>query len=140
MGILKGLLKTRQGKKKLGICIPDVTRKKIKKEMTDLEFAESLGSVPSFVVAGLYMVEDTLMLEGIVRTGVLERNAVADFGESQARIVDLQCGFKSVEKMSAGQRGAIFLAGAQSASIKRGDVIEFREAVQKQKQLKTASA
>ena len=123
MGLLKSVLHSEQEKKhSLGVCIPDSRKEKAKDET-----GQPLREGSSFTVSGIFHVQDSLMLQGTMSGGVAKKKDKISFGQAKLVIKDLQVGNRSVETITPGETGAMFLKPEKGKFpiIRIGDVLEF---------------
>ncbi len=134
MEILQRLFE-KDKKRSLGVCIPEASKRKAmetelkeKKKVKDeiVTIVEThMGN--AFQVTGVFHVQDSLMLQGFVASGVISKKAKTKVREMQLRIIDLQSGSKSPHAMVKGEHGAIFVHAEKGRfpMIKVGDMLEF---------------
>ncbi len=134
MEILQRLFE-KDKKRSLGVCIPEASKrkamevelkekKKVKDEIVTIAETPMMGN--AFQVTGVFHVQDSLMLQGIVASGVISKKAKTKVQATQLRIIDLQLGSKSPNAMVKGEHGAIFVrAEGRFPMIKVGDLLEF---------------
>ncbi|MDP2974257.1 MAG: hypothetical protein Q8N60_04355 [Candidatus Diapherotrites archaeon] len=134
MEILQRLFE-KDKKRGLGVCIPEASKrkametelkenKKVKDEIVTI-VETHMGN--AFQVTGVFHVQDSLMLQGFVASGVISKKAKTKMQEAQLRVIDLQSGSKSPNAMVKGEHGAIFVRAEKGRfpMIKVGDMLEF---------------
>jgi selenocysteine-specific translation elongation factor len=125
-GKLLGIFPKKREKRNLGVCIPEHRKKKTQRYAEQIMKQQlSASKNAQFLVDGLYQVEGTLMLSGVVLSGTIKQGMKLALGEHELEITEIRCLNKSVEKLSAGERGAVFLNESRSL-FKTGEVLIFK--------------
>jgi len=119
----------------LGVCIPEAGKRKAmeaqlrrkKKVRDEIGSAEGFEASGAFEVTGIFHVYDSLMLQGTVLYGAINKKSATTFRGIKLRVIDLQTTGKTPTTFVEGEQGAIFLRAEKGKYpiIKSGDVIEF---------------
>ncbi len=129
-----GFLKILQREKKthsLGVCIPSHEKERIDLEIAEVqsraeEEAKKNGVEDSaFELDGYYEVMGTAMLSGRVIKGSITKKKKVSLNDKEYKIKEIQRAQQAVNKLSEGERGAIFLKG-RGLLVQSGQVIEIK--------------
>ncbi len=135
MRVLQGLFEKERKKHNLGICIPEASKRKAMEERLQRKkmVRGEIGSSPnvarggSFQVTGIFHVHESLMLQGVVLEGSINKKDVTSFQGVKLRVTDIQAGRKSSISLQEDGQGAIFLKAEKGKFpiIRSGDVLLF---------------
>ena len=113
----------REKKHSLGVCIPDSRKEKVEETVEEQKQFEG----KAFEVTGIFHVQESLMVQGKALGGAIRKKDSVSIGGAKFIVKDIQTSKGSVDSISEGEKGALFLKAktGKFGIIRTGDILEF---------------